>query len=193
MATIHSKRRHTCSDKHRPYTVTLLRLPQLMTTIYSHLVFPKSWHVIISYFIHGHAYMTHISEMPGPLFKKILPTGVTGSQELEECFHLIAHVLRAQHPDEELRVREVAEGVHVADRETPRLTCVLASLLHFNIVSMFFSSKFFSSKLYMKVVSKAPCLTWVHTILLFSLVTQLGGPYSLWGVLISTSSEKLKE
>ena len=85
--------------------------------------------------------MTHISEMPGPLFKKILPTGVTGSQELEECFHLIAHVLRAQHPDEELRVREVAEGVHVADRETPRLTCVLAVLLHFNIVSIFFLPK----------------------------------------------------
>ena len=127
-----------------------------MTTVYSHLVFPKSWHVIISFFIHGHAYMTHISEMPGPLFKKILPTGVTGTEELEECFHLIAHVLRAQHPDEELRVREVAEGVHVADRETPRLTCVLAILLHFNIVSMFFSSKFFFFKAVYEGCLKGP-------------------------------------
>ena len=81
--------------------------------------------------------------MPGRLFKKILPTGMTGTEELEECFHLIAHVLRAQHPDEELRVGEVAEGVHVADRETPRLTCVLAILLHFTIVSTFFLTKLY--------------------------------------------------
>ena len=117
--------------------------------------------------------------MPGPLFKKILPTGVTGTEELEECFHLIAHVLRAQHPDEELRVGEVAEGVHVADRETPSLTSVLASLLHFNIVSKFFFFNVFFLQSCMKVFSKAPRLTCVHTILLFSLVTQLGGPYSL--------------
>ena len=107
--------------------------------------------------------------MPGPLFKKILPTGVTGTEELEECFHLIAHVLRAQHPDEELRVGEVAEGVHVADRETPRLTCVLASLLHFNIGSMFFSQSFFFFQSCMNLVSKATRLTCVHTMLLFSL------------------------
>ena len=46
-------------------------------------------------------------------------------------YHLIAHVFGSEHPDEELGVCEVAEGVHVADGEAPRLRGILPLLFHF--------------------------------------------------------------